>query len=169
MTEDSVVRVNTVRIPVPRTETLPGYLALAERFGREQVFLLESAAGPVRDCRYQFTGFGMLLSISITRSLIRIDGVPELRDLVSRRIAPMVDTSGEQWRLGQPRDLWSILRVVQSTFDAEGSPSRFRFGFLAYFGYDTARYIEDLPYLIEQDRIRPDINLALYQGCLIAD
>lgn len=167
--DDTVVRVNTVRIPVPHTETLPGYQALADRFGRDQVYILESMAGPERDTRYQFTGFGVLLTISVTRSLIRIDGVPRLRDLVRRRVAPLVDTTGEQWRLRNRRDVWDMLRVIQSTFDAEGSASEFRFGFLGYFGYDTVRYIEDLPYLIEQDRIRPDIHLVLYQGCVVSD
>lgn len=169
MTDQATVRVNTVRIPVPRTETLPAYQALAERFGRDQVYLLESAAGPIRDCRYQFTGFGVLLRVSVTRSVIRIEGVPELRDLVRRRIESIVDTSGDEWRLRQRQDLWAVLRLLGSTFDAEGSSSQFRFGFLAYFAYDTARYIEELPYLIEPVRDRPDVILALYQGCVVSD
>src|SRR5262245_35780224 len=92
--DESVVRVDTVRIPVPHTEMLPGYQALAGRFGQDQVYLLESMAGPQRDTRYQFLGFGVLLTVSITRSLIRVDGAPALRELVRRRIASIVDTSG---------------------------------------------------------------------------
>lgn len=54
-------------------------------------------------------------------------------------------------------------------FDAEGSPTRFRFGFLAYFGYDTVRYVEDLPHLIEERPDLPDVHLVLHQGCVVAD
>lgn len=54
-------------------------------------------------------------------------------------------------------------------FDAQGSAERFRFGFLAYFGYDTARYVEELPYLIERNSALPDIHLVLHQGCVTTD
>ena len=167
--ESAAVRVRVERRPVPRTDNLSAYLALADRFGPEQVYLLESAAGSATDRRYQFTGFGVLFSVSVTRSVVRIDGVPALREAVLRRVGPLLEAVDGGLRLRHPRDLWSVLRAVQATFRAKGSASRFRFGFLGYFGYDAARYIEDLPYLIEQEPDLPDVHLVLYQGCLVTD
>ncbi|MFE1500671.1 anthranilate synthase component I family protein, partial [Streptomyces albidoflavus] len=66
-------------------------------------------------------------------------------------------------------DLWPLLRATRALFDAEGSPTSFRFGFLSYFGYDTVRYVEELPYLIEQRPDLPDVQLVLHQGCVVRD
>jgi 2-amino-4-deoxychorismate synthase len=166
MSEQPTVRVETLPRPVPRIGALPAYLALAERFGRDQVYLLESAGGPPRDSRYEFAGFGVLLTVSVTGGEVRVEGVPALREAVLARIAPLLDA---ELRLPAARDLWPVLRAVRSTFDAKGSSSRYRFGFLSYFGYDANRYIEDLPYLIERTAELPDVQLMLYQGCLITD
>lgn len=163
------VGVRTECHEVPRTAALPAYRALAERFGRDQVFLLESAAGPARDRRYEFVGFGELLSVSVTGGAVRVDGVPPLRTELLRRVTHLLERDGDTWRLREPQDLWPLLRTVQSAFDAQGSAERFRFGFLGYFGYDTARYIEDLPHRIRQRPKLPDVHLVLHQGCLAAD
>lgn len=162
----SGLRVRTVRREVSNVNSLSAYRALVDRFGRDQVYLLESGAGPENDRRYQFTGFGVLLTVSITRGAVRIEGAG--RDAVLNRVGPLLDMTGEP-RLRRPRDLWQVLRAVQQSFDAEGSSSQFRFGFVAYFGYDTAHYIEDLPYLIEEDPGVADVSLVLYQGCVVTD
>ncbi|WP_036320360.1 anthranilate synthase component I family protein [Microbispora sp. ATCC PTA-5024] len=170
----AALRVSTSRREVPPTGSLSAYLALAERFGRDEVFLLESAAGSVRDRRYRFTGFGALLTVAVTGGVVRVEGVPEVRDAVLARLRPLLDgdadgREGGGPRLRRPRDLWQVLRAVGGVFDARGSASRFRFGFLGYFGYDTARYIEDLPYLIEGDDGMADVYLVLHRGCLVVD
>ncbi|MFF9221229.1 anthranilate synthase component I family protein [Streptomyces viridosporus] len=167
--EPATIRVTTRRTPLPPYATLPVYQSLAHRFGREQVFLLESAAGPKRDRRYQFVGFGELLHVSVTRGTVQIGGTEPLRRALRRRIAPLLHDEAGVLRLPRPRDLWPVLREVHALFDAEGSSSRFRFGFLGYFGYDTVRYIEDLPWLIEEGPGLPDVHLVLHQGCVVTD
>jgi anthranilate synthase component 1 len=166
---DDAVRVHTTARAVPHADPLSAYLALAKRFGREEVYLLESAAGSGKDRAYDWTGFCALVTVSVTRSVVRVEGVAALREAVVARIAPLLGASGGELRLRHPRDLWQVLRAVRAAFRAEGSATRFRFGFLGFFGYDAARYIEDLPYLIEQEPDLPDVHLALYQGCLVAD
>ncbi|WP_425247609.1 anthranilate synthase component I family protein [Streptomyces sp. NEAU-NA10] len=171
------VRVTTRTRGVPQPAMLPAYRALAERFGPDQVYLLESAAGPLRDRRYQFTGFGTLLSLSVTDGAVRVEGQPGLVGLFLERARPLLAQDAgagpgkghASLRLRSFGDLWALLRTAQRMFDAEGSGSRFRFGFLAYFGYDTVRYVEDLPYLIEQRPDLPDVHLVLHQGCVVAD
>ncbi|MDA3647026.1 anthranilate synthase component I family protein [Saccharopolyspora indica] len=164
------VRVRTEsRVIEAPADPLSAYCALAARFGREQVYLLESAAGPQRDVRHEFIGFGELLTVSVTRSLVRVTGIPVLRDGVRERMAPLLVRGADGWRLREPRDLWPVLRVVQGMFDTGEAPHSPGFGFLAHLGYDAARYIEDLPYLIDQEPELPDVHLALHQGCVVTD
>ncbi|OZM71903.1 aminodeoxychorismate synthase component I [Amycolatopsis antarctica] len=163
------VHVETARLPAPYVDALAGYRALATRFGEDEVYLLESAAGPAGDRRHQFVGFGELLAVSVTREVVRIDGVPALREIVLGALEPMLDTTHGDHRLRASRDLWHVLRAVRAVFDSEGDASRFRFGFLGYFGYDAARYVEDLPYLIDTPSDMPDVQLVLHQGCVVTD
>ncbi|CAL9623734.1 2-amino-4-deoxychorismate synthase (plasmid) [Streptomyces sp. enrichment culture] len=166
----AAVRVTTRTHPLPRVPMLPAYRALAGRFGADDVYLLESAAGPIRECRYQFLGFGALLSVAVTDGAVRVEGVPALREPLLERIRPLVteDTDGTL-RLRAPAGLWPLLRGARALFDAPGSDARFRFGFLGYFGYDTARYVEDLPRLIEQRPGLPDVQLVLHRGLVVRD
>ncbi|MEU0743832.1 anthranilate synthase component I family protein [Streptomyces sp. NPDC006134] len=166
----AAVRVTTRTHPLPPVPMLPAYRALAGRFGTDGVYLLESAAGPVRECRYQFVGFGELLSVAVTDGAVRVEGAPALREPLLERIRPLVteDTDGTL-RLRTPTGLWPLLRSARALFDAPGSDARFRFGFLGYFGYDTVRYVEDLPRLIEQRPELPDVQLVLHQGLVVRD
>ena len=158
------IDVRTVRHPLPPTEALSAYPRLAARFGADQAYVLELAAEQV-----QLVGFGVLLTVSVTCGVLRIDGAGELRDAVLRAVGPLVTEADGELRLPDSRALWPVLRAVQATFRAEGSGTRFGFGFLSYFGYDTNRYIEELPYLIEQRPDLPDVHLVLHRGCLMTD
>ncbi|MET9155824.1 anthranilate synthase component I family protein [Streptomyces griseoflavus] len=172
------VRVTTRTRGLPQPAMLPAYRALAARFGADEVYLLESAAGPQHDRRYQFAGFGTLLSLSVTDGEVRVAGRPGLVRLLLERARPLLAPDGTDpagsaahatVRLRSFTDLWALLRTAQRMFDADGSASSFRFGFLAYFGYDTVRYVEDLPHLIEDRPDLPDVHLVLHQGCVVAD
>ncbi|WP_445282541.1 anthranilate synthase component I family protein [Streptomyces sp. DSM 118148] len=169
-TAPAAIRVTTRTRRLPEVPMLPAYRALARRFGADSVYLLESAAGPVRECRFQFVGFGALLSVAVTDAAVRVEGVPALRDSLMERIQPLLteDADGTP-RLRDFTGLWPLLRTVQDLFDAPGSASDFRFGFLGYFGYDTVRYVEDLPHLIEQRPDLPDVQLVLHQAVVVRD
>ncbi|MEV4943438.1 anthranilate synthase component I family protein [Streptomyces zaomyceticus] len=166
----AVIRVTTRTHALPPVPMLPAYRALAGRFGPDDVYLLESAGGPIRDRRYQVVGFGALLSVAVTDGVVRVEGVPSLRRPLLEGIRPLLteDPDGTL-RLRTFADLWPLLRATRALFDAEGSPTSFRFGFLSYFGYDTVRYVEELPYLIEQRPDLPDVQLVLHQGCVVRD
>jgi anthranilate/para-aminobenzoate synthase component I len=161
------VPVTTEHTPLPAVDPLAAYLALRERFGHGQVYLLESAGGPEGDCRSHILGFGELFSLSVTSGRVAVRGVEPVRAEVTHRIAALLDQAGE--RLRDDRRLWELIRRVESVFSASRSAGRFEFGFLAYFGYDVARYIEQLPLLIESDPDVPDVHLVLYQGMLQVD
>ncbi|MFE2209050.1 MULTISPECIES: anthranilate synthase component I family protein [Streptomyces] len=166
----AAIGVATRTHPLPQVPMLPAYRALAQRFGPDEVYLLESAAGPIRDRRYQFVGFGALLSVAVTEGAVRVEGLPALRAALLERIRPLLEEDADgTLRLRTPTGLWPLLRATQDMFDADGSSTRFRFGFLGYFGYDTVRYVEDLPHLIEERPDLPDVQLVLHQGCVVRD
>ncbi|MFE7134896.1 anthranilate synthase component I family protein [Streptomyces sp. NPDC057638] len=190
----AALRVTTRVLPLEGVELLPVYRALAQRFGPREVYLLESAAGPLPDRRFQFVGFGALLSVAVTGGRVRVEGHPALCALLRERIRPFLDTAtdtdtdtdtdaggdtgagadadagGGGGRLRTPGALWPLLRAVRDLFDAPASAERFRFGFLSFFGYDTVRYVEDLPYLMERcEGALPDVQLVLHQGCVVRD
>ncbi|MCX4970640.1 anthranilate synthase component I family protein [Streptomyces sp. NBC_00654] len=166
----STVGVATRTRRLPPVDLLNAYRNLCARFGPDEAYLLESAAGPLRDRKYQFTGFGALLSLSVTGNAVRVEGRPALCRLLLERAGPLLtEAPGQGLRLRGTDDLWALLRAARGMFDARGSADRFRFGFLAYFGYDTARYVEELPYLIERNSAMPDIHLVLHQGCVMTD
>ncbi|WP_328973807.1 anthranilate synthase component I family protein [Streptomyces sp. NBC_00239] len=180
------VPVTTHRHTTRQLAMLPAYCALADRYGTDEVYLLESAAGPAGDRRYRFLGFGSLLSLSVTEETVTIEGNPALRRSLLGAVRHLLDTPDHPddpdtgllpdpdadftgLRLRTPHDLWPLLRAASALFDAEGSASRFTFGFLGYFGYDTIRYVEELPRLIDARPGLPDIHLVLHQGCLVTD
>ncbi|MGR6975143.1 anthranilate synthase component I family protein [Streptomyces cynarae] len=166
----AAVRVTTRTRPLPSVPMLPAYRALAARFGADSTYLLESAAGPIRECRFQFVGFGVLLSVAVTDGAVRVEGVPALREPLLERIRPLLTEDADgTLRLRTFAGLWPLLRTTRALFDAPGSATRFRFGFLGYFGYDTVRYVEDLPHLIEQRPGLPDVQLVLHQGLVVRD
>ncbi|NKE57573.1 anthranilate synthase component I family protein [Lentzea sp. PSKA42] len=139
--------VTTERRTLPGADPLTTYLALAERFGEEDVFLLESPSGPETDRRHAVVGFGVLLTLSVYGDDVRLTGVPAVVEAVRSRISlPFCD-------------LWELLREAQSTF-----PPTPDFGFLSFFGYDTAHHVERLPRTIPCDHDEPDVCLVLHQG-----
>ncbi|MCP2241886.1 anthranilate synthase component I family protein [Lentzea aerocolonigenes] len=139
--------VSTERRALPAADPLTTYLALAERFGTDEVYLLESPSGPETDCRHAVVGFGVLLTLSVFGDEVRLTGVPAVVEAVRSRISLPFD------------DLWELLRQAQSAF-----PPLPDFGFLSFFGYDTAHYVEELPRTIARNHDEPDVCVVLHQG-----
>lgn len=154
--EKILVRTTVER--VGEVDGLHAYQALAREFGEDQVYLLETTEGPYR----QYVGFGAVLTLSVRRGVIRLQGLPMLCAAARQSMAQYL--VGDALRTNP--DVWPALRAMSAMFQADGAPDRFRFGFLSYFGYDVARYIEALPELIIGDGDLPDICLVLYQGML---
>jgi len=139
--------VSTERRAVPAADPLTTYLALAERFGGDEVYLLESPSGPETDCRHAVVGFGVLLTLSVFGNEVRLTGVPAVVDAVRSKMSLPFD------------DLWEMLREAQCAF-----PPTPDFGFLSFFGYDTAHHVERLPRTIPRSHDEPDVCVVLHQG-----
>ncbi|MCD0447748.1 anthranilate synthase component I family protein [Actinocorallia sp. API 0066] len=120
--------------------------------------LLESAGGPGADRGQHVVAFGPVLTVSVTAGRVDVAGAEPLCGQVRALVARFTPVEGPA--------LWELLRALEAHFEVDAGPSAFDFGFVAHFGYDTARYIERLPYLINGDPNVPDVHLVLYQGVL---
>ena len=60
------------------TDPLAAYVALRDLVGADQVFLLESLAGPVADTRASLAGVTGLLEVQVHRSWVTFTGVADL-------------------------------------------------------------------------------------------
>jgi len=164
---------------LPAADPLRAYLALAEDFGRDQVYLLESPAGPAFDRRHSFVGFGEVLAVSVTREMVRVTGAPRVVAAVRDRTRDLLEprrAGSDRQRLVSAGAVWDLVRRLGGLFSPAGSSGGFEFGFLAFFGYDAARHIERLPYLIDPadpgvdpGAELPEVCLVLHQGCLRFD
>ncbi|QKG19896.1 anthranilate synthase component I family protein [Actinomadura verrucosospora] len=159
------IRVTAQRVALPGLDALAATLALRARLGADQVYLLESAGGPAGDRTADVIGFGELLTVSVADGAVRVTGAAEVRARVRDAVAPLLDGG----RLRDRTRLWDLVRCVEDVFDAPESADRFAFGLLGFFGYDVARYIEELPYLIGDGPDLPDLQLVLYQGVVQTD
>jgi anthranilate synthase component 1 len=146
------------------------YAALADRFGADEVYLLESPAGPTDDCTIAMVGLRPLLTVAVTRGEVSITGADELVERAGSAVRAATDPGpGGTAMLRRADAVWDMLRAIQRSFAAPGSAHEFSFGFLAFLGYDAVRYIERLPLLIEQAAELPDICLVLHQGFVRLD
>jgi anthranilate synthase component 1 len=167
------IDVGIESIEIPFADAYDVYLALRDTFGAQKVFLLESLAGPAKDSQSALVGVLPVLTIDIQRTAISLGGEAALAerlasDLLARRVAVR---DGERLSIAAGVQVWDVLRAVQAAFrlSRDGARSSYVFGYFGYFGYDTARFIEKLPYKIKDDGDRPEISLALFQAVVSFD
>lgn len=162
------VTVTPEEAPLPLRDPFQVFLALRERFGADDVYLLESLSGPQRDAQVSLIGFNPLLEVRVKGTEVEIGGVPGLAEEVLGQAVAAGALAGAAGRYTLPsrHDLWNLLRAVQGSFavPTDEPGTRFTFGFFGYLGYDTAWTIEELPSLIQPDLEIPDVVLVVYQG-----
>ncbi|MBL7493133.1 anthranilate synthase component I family protein [Frankia sp. AgB1.9] len=165
--------VTLVRRTVQGGDPLRVFLSLREWLGADDVFLLESLAGPSSDRRSAVLGFGPLFELSARGDAVSLSGNERLvaaarAALLSSAIAVM---DGEDLRLVEPDGLWEAARELRDLFAlAEQSATAWDYGFVAVFGYDSVRYVEELPRLIPAGSdATADVVLRLYNGTVVFD
>lgn len=174
----SPVKVTTPPIPVTlRREEAPFRMPfdvfnrLSEVLGEDHVFIVESLSGPKPDTRSAVVGVNKLLTIEVRRRRVRIDGVAEVAARARAAVGGAPAGDDGSFELAALGDVWDLLRRVQACFELKGatSGSAFGFGYFGYFGYDTAHYVEELPYLIAPSTDAPDISLSIFQSVVRYD
>jgi anthranilate synthase component I len=147
---------NHTVVPVFRQligDTLTPVSAFCKIQEGEQAFLFESVVGGERLGRYSFLGAGPFLRFEASDRNIRITS--------SNR-------PNQEFTDPDP------LRRLEETLAAFRAPHvaglpRFAGGAVGYSGYDTVRYVENLPNPPEDDRRLPDLSFSLYDRMVIFD
>ncbi len=165
------IPVTLRREEVPFRMPFDVFKALSEVFGEDQVFIVESLSGPKPDTRSAIVGLNKLLTVEVRRHDVSIEGAGEAADRARAAIGAGPGSRDGSVELAALNDVWDLLRRIQGCFqiDGETSPSAFGFGFFGYFGYDTAHYVEELPYLIAPTTDALDISLSIFQSVVRYD
>lgn len=150
------------------------YLKLRSRFNDEQIFLLESLAGPVSDTQKSIIGFNPIFTIKIIKNIVELSGDNSICSYVRKHLNMLLDLkwlTENSFNLINLKEVWDILRKIESAFNIEykGVKTNLGVGFFGYLGYDTIRYVEDLPYLIQDESNVPELMLSIYQGLYYID
>ena len=166
------IRVDLDTVDVRVDEPLDAFGALRGLAGEDQVFLLESLAGPVADTRASLVGVTGLLEVQVYRCRVSVSGVPDLVDAAMTALitAGVARDDADGLRLTGDDGLWQLPRVLDAMFEVERDPSRFGFGVLVFHGYDAVRYIERLPRQIaDPPDPAPDAVFALVRALVSID
>lgn len=117
--------------------------------GAEWSFLFESVVGGERIGRYSFLGANPFHTLSATRHEVRIDGA-----------------AAES----HPDPLLILQRLI-GQYSAPPLPGlpRFLGGAVGFAGYDTVRYLENLPNAPTDDRRLPDLQFGLFDRMVVFD
>src|SRR5262245_35636387 len=120
----------------------------------EWSFLFESVVGGERMGRYSFVGSGPFLKFEAFGSKVRVQEAGQRQPVEMQHADP--------------------LRVLEELLAKYRCPSvpglpRFCGGAVGYAGYDTIRYVENLPNAPEDDRGLPDLGFAFYDRMVIFD
>lgn len=132
--------------------------------GKENVFILESLSGPVRDRKATIIGMDPIFNILI------YDGYAELsgnESLVSRLLMNIMDNGfsvreGNQVVLPDNESVWNILRVIRNNFLLPHS-RRTSLAYFGYISYDAIRFVEKIPALTENTLDLPVIAFSVFQ------
>jgi anthranilate synthase component I len=116
-------------------------------------FLFESVVGTERVGRYSFLGAGPFQWFEAYGQKVRTKKL------------------GQNWVETTHPDPLKLFEETIATFRAPVIPSlpRFACGAVGHAGYDTIRYIENLPNAPQDDRKLPDLSFAFYDRMLIFD
>lgn len=136
-------------IPVDMETPISIFLKVCE--GRKNNFLLESVEGGESLARYSFIGLDPFLKFSYSQGKGSI-------------------VEGEQTTVIEGPPLGLLKEIIQRYHapQLENLP-RFYGGAVGYFGYDLVRYVEELPYLAQDDLDVPDCFFLLTETVLIFD
>ncbi len=138
-----------VRIPSDLETPVSAYMKLALR--KRQSFLLESIEGGEKLARYSFIGFDPFL---------QIEGKSDHTILRKGRSRNSINVP--------PIEILDELFAVYKPIRIEGLP-RFTGGGVGFFGYDTVRWVENIPDENPDEIGMPDMLFGLYANLVVFD
>lgn len=166
--------ITTTRLQLGEIDVFPWFTELRDRFGPDNVFLLESFSdAPSRDARASFVGFDRLLTVRVTGMSARISGAFGLVTLILNGLDDMgfaSDREGEI-KLASRESLWGLLRAIRTIFvrHTDDHADLEKLGFFGYFGYDVVHAIESLPRNIPTSNTASDVELSVFRCLIVSD
>jgi anthranilate synthase component 1 len=139
------------------TET-PVSVYLKVKESSVQSFLFESVEGGRALGRYSIVGIDPVATASV------VDGLPSLT--VMRRDAQHLAAATDG--IGSPLEFLKVLVQTVAT-KCDASKPRFSGGWVGYFGYDSIRFVEDIPLPPSSGDDMPDLMLGLYTDVIVID
>lgn len=142
-------------VPVYRqlvSDTLTPVSAYCRLPASEDSFLFESVVGGERIGRYSFLGAGPYLWL----------------EAYGNRVKRRQGHEVTEWECDDPLGELERLIAAHRAPHLPGLP-RFSGGAVGYAGYDTVRYVENLPHPPPDDRNLPDLSFAFYDRMVIFD
>src|SRR6185437_6705708 len=121
---------------IPYVDPLGLYAQLRAERGVEEVFLLESLAGPEADSREALVGVGRILSISVRDTRVTLSGPSALHPRLAAYPGAEWTFDGQAgFVLDTRAALWRLLRAIQDCFAVHGPAdlNGLRFGFFGCF------------------------------------
>ncbi len=140
----------------------------------DQLFLLESLSGPNKDMNQALIGIEPLFNIKVSLTMIKTSGISVVLASVNAALDSFDELSKVkecEYEIKNLNKVWEILRKIESIFslDYVGDSTSLAFGFFGYFGYDSVRIIESLPYCIHQKDQTYIIDLSIYSTLINMD
>ncbi|MDJ0946582.1 MAG: anthranilate synthase component I family protein [Kiloniellales bacterium] len=160
---------STSHIHVPNLDIFSAYILAIQKLSKDDVFLLESCAGPEVDCRESILGVGALATIEIYRDRILITAPRLLQNAIETCVNEQLGeqrVEGGRGKIYSGDEAWRVLRSINGMFSRSQNDEEFNFGFLACLSYDAACLIERLPYRIRGPEF-PLVFLRLFQSFLV--
>lgn len=168
-----MVEITSTCQKINPVEAIQVYTQLRNKFAEDQLFILESLAGPEADRKKSLIGFNPVFTITFKKNRFVVSGEPAICQAVAAQLTQQsyLKKSEAAYELLDNNAVWQVLRLIEQVFEVDyrGVDTALRFGFFGYLGYDVVRYIEQLPYLIQDELDIPDIVLSIYEGVICLD
>ncbi|UOF89113.1 anthranilate synthase component I family protein [Fodinisporobacter ferrooxydans] len=140
-------------------EAFSVFQALTNDHGEQSVFLLDSITDIKSKYCSSIIGFRPLISVRVKQNRAFIEGEEVLAKAIRQRLSE-ADFSLTDIQTRVPR----MLRMIRGQFQQKNSQiPPYGFGFLGFFGYDSIRFVENIPDSNIDDRDIDDIHLQIHQ------
>ena len=139
------------------SDPLGTYINLSRVFGSEKVFLMESLGGPEKDNRFSMSGLSGKAEVVIRKGVVTVLGEEAISDHLQEVIkkSGLVYVGESGLHLVDDEAFWQLPRELSRLFIFEDKDENLSTSFLTFYGYDAVRYIEQLPWLIEDSEDGP--------------
>jgi anthranilate synthase component I len=159
------LRIEVTQIDATTVDLARCYEMTARAMGEDNVFLLESMAGPATDCRESILGLNRLVEIRFREQIIEVRGIESISSFIltkMRQVLRQDDRKDGSIPIKSRHEFWQALRALLFAFDEDKSGSGS--GFLACISYEAGQMVESVPPKSASHRNRPLITLALFQA-----